>query len=202
MISTKRSNIQDDNNYIEKFGKITHVCPECGNLYSYPLRLRVDCIMDCDSKEELESYTIETVNINRKCSCGTKAIQVDNALGKIVQQLVRKGYKFISGCEGHIYIKQGTTGFDFPELTIAGNIISYVPACYNKYFEFEYSNGKTKISCGNIDANLICLCSNKLETYKSHTLIQLENLVGSLPDLKNTNTYCECTDCDNQCSCR
>ena len=205
MIYTKRSDVQDNNNYVDKYGKITHICPECGNLYSNGIKLTVDCTISCESSYELQSYKIESVVINKTCSCGSQTIQIDNALGRIVQTLIEKGYKFISGCEGHIYTKDGIPCFAFAELTIEGKIKPYVPKCYNDKFDFEYENGKTKISCGNIE-RIMCLCSNKFKVYKEYILQHLEGLVNALPDHKdiiNELNKCihDCEACDNVSNC-
>ena len=198
----RRKDIQDDNNYIGKFGYITHVCPKCGTLYCSPTKLTVECeIMGCYR----EGYSVSTPEINKVCDCGCNAIQVDYRMGNIVKTLIEKGYRVLNCCEGHAYVKDCVTTYDFPFLEISGDIKLYIHSKYHDIFNirFDIWNDKTTISCNKVECcNGMCL--NMFNQCKTDMLNKMADMVNSLtqysPELHVSNK-CD-HECDDYCNCR
>lgn len=190
-----RKDVQDDNNYINKYGKITHICTKCGKLYCDEILLNVECTILNDNKEELDRYRIETPTIDKTCECGNKTIQIDNAMGNIVKTLIDKGYELVSCCEGHCYITNSIPRFDFPHLSIKRNIKPLISISYCNKFNIVATQKITTIT----GSDLVCPCISveRFNEYKTEILETLENLVKSLPDNPFNNT-CNC----NSCCCR
>lgn len=184
----RRKDIQDDNNYINKFGKITHVCPECGNLYVSNIKLNVECLIN-GNKEERKGYEVITPNIEKTCSCGAKTIQVDNRMGVIIKTLIDKGYKIESCCEGHAYVRNGVPTYDFPFIKIYGNVKALIPIGYYSKLFIYFDIDTTNIYSKNITSNGYCPCEflGTFDEYKDNMLSLLLNLVKSLPDFPLTS---------------
>lgn len=195
----RRKDILDDNNYIGKYGKVTHVCPSCGNLYQFDCKLYVDLALDT-SLCERNGYGVTTPNITKKCACGEKAIQVDNAMGIIVKGLVDKHYTVISCCEGHAYVEDAVPCFDFPIITIDGNIKSFIPTSYKSSLLIYEDFDKTVITCSRADSleeGCPCKSVEDFNAYKEKVLELMYSLVTSLP-IFSFNTE---NDDDSTCIC-
>lgn len=101
------SYITDNNNYINRKGRLTSICPKCKNLYTVDLQLD----MTCEMEEFQEGYRLkENPEIVKVCDCSENGIitsRVDNLMGTIVKTLLEKGYhvRFDRTCEGHVYQK-------------------------------------------------------------------------------------------------
>jgi len=199
-IGQSRKNILDNNNYIGKYGNITHVCPHCSNLYEAEIMLKVTCNIEsccCDRN----GYSVTTPEINKECACGTKTTQVDNAMGKIVKAFIEKGYVVVSCCEGHAYANDAVLTFDLPQITIQNNIIALIPSRYRNTLDIEYDYTNTIIKakeCCNQNSGC-CPCQG-LEEYnecKEGILEIIGGLVNSLPNCpftktSNKNYGCNC----------
>lgn len=102
------SYITDDNNYINRKGKLTSICTACKNMYTVDLQLD----MVCEMEQYQEGYRLrENPEIVKICDCtetGTVTFRVDNLMGKIAKVLIDKGYhvRFDKTCEGHVYQKE------------------------------------------------------------------------------------------------
>lgn len=201
MIQTGKTRklIQDNNNYIQKYGKITHICNCCGNLYSQTVKLNIDCVISAPPCER-EGYSVTTPNIEKVCDCGQKTMQIDNAMGLIAKTLVDKGYILKECCEGHAYIEDGVMACTYPYLKIEGNILKDIPTAY-----FNSLNIDTEIYDTVISGNCCQSCGGEcpcqdLESYnkcKDEMLAQIMNLVKTLPKYQTA-----CTTDSNPCSCR
>ena len=199
--SGRRKDVQDNNNYIDKIGRITHICPKCGNLYAEDLKLSVDCnIYNC-CKQVLDSYKLSTPSIEKIfTSCDSKCIQLDNRMGIIVKALFDKGYKVESCCEGHAYIKEFIPVYDFPQITILGNVKALIPSAYYNKFNIDSNFDKTIITC-NSDLQCPCVCLDRFNDYKEEMLEILSSMVKSLPvcpftyDTKESSYKCGCDVC-------
>lgn len=190
-----RKDVQDDNNYINKYGKITHICTECGKLYTREISLNVECMILTNDQEELNTYRIETPEIHKTCECGYTTIQIDNAMGNIVKTLIDKGYELESCCEGHCYITHSIPRFDFPYLAIKRNIKPLIEFAYCNKFIITANQDLTVITCN--DSQICpCVCKERFDDYKTEFLETLENLVKALPDNPFNNV------CSNTCCCR
>ena len=203
MITGRRKDIKDNNNYIDKIGRITHFCPECGSLYAQDINLSVECNIYILCEKELESYSLTAPILNKKCSvCNSECIQVDNRMGIIVKDLFDKGYKVHDCCEGHMYMREFIPGYTFPTIIIDGYIKSFIPSSYYNKFDITCKFNETTIKCFDVCC-CPCVCMEKYEEYKTEMLELLENLVKSLPDCPfsyDTNTAnCSCG-C-NECAC-
>lgn len=208
LISGKRKHLQDDNNYINRCGFITHICPNCGNVVTNQINLNVNCAIfnECDC--EINSFKIETPSIDKVCtSCKSMCIQIDNAMGDIVKILIDKKYIVENCCEGHAFIKNCTTTFDLPFIVITSNIKALIPSAYYNKFEFNTSFAKTEITCKPIDMdNCPCVSLEEFNEYKTEMLELLFNLAKSLPDnpySSNQNTAtdvcgCSCDKCKKE----
>lgn len=202
LISGKRKDVQDNNNYIKKYGTITHICPNCGNLYTAVIKLDVNCKVATGCQCELNSYIVETPNIDKICNCGKKAIQIDNAMGIIVKTLFDKGYTIESCCEGHAYVKDAVPNYDFPFITIEGNIKSFIPSSYYNKFNINSNFEKTMITCMD-DNSCPCISLDTFNQYKNDTLEMMYNLVKSLPNCPFTKEEIPlCDSCNTTCDCR
>lgn len=200
MTYTKRKDILDNNNYIGKYGKITHVCPSCGNIYSTGIKLNVNCEMTAECCE-LDNYIIHTPSIDRKCpSCNCMTIQVDNAMGPIIQTLFMKGYNVFNNCEGHMYIKCCVPVITRPFIVIEGPIKALIPSVYYNKLDIDQRFNYTKIN-GKCKDDWGCMCTERFKEYKSEVLELITLLVKSLPDCpfnnKSSNADgCGCGNCD------
>lgn len=201
--SGRRKDVQDNNNYIDKLGRITHVCPNCGNLYAEDLKLSVDCDIYTCCKEVLESYKLTTPSIDKICDCSTKCIQVDNRMGVIVKLLFDKGYKVESCCEGHAYIKEFIPVYDFPQITILGDIKAFIPSSYYNKFNIDSSFDKTVITC-NDHFQCPCVCLERFNDYKEEIIELMYNMFKSIPKCPftydTTESLCKCR-CDDVYCC-
>jgi hypothetical protein len=198
----RRKDIQDNNNYIGKFGDITHVCPKCGSVYCSPIRLNVECdILGCYRN----GYTVTTPEINKVCDCGSNAIQVDNRMGNIIEPLIKKGYKVLNCCEGHAYNKDCITTYDFPFIEVHGDIRLSIPSKYHNMFDISYDlwNRATTISCKKFEC---CegMCLNMFNECKTDILNKMRDMTNSIcsqpveDETLLSKCGCECDDCDCQ----
>lgn len=208
MIGTgkRRKDILDNNNYINQYGKVTHVCPSCGNLYQAQCKLFVDLSMDA-KKCEIDGYSVTTPEIKKECICGTQAKQIDNAMGIIIKTLIDKHYNVISCCEGHAYVIDNVPCYDFPIITINGNIKSFISSSYKTSLLIYEDFDKTIITCNGMESlenGCPCKSVNEFNIYKEKILGLMESLVNSLPIFTfNTedddDSSCICG--NGQCSC-
>ena len=195
--SGRRKDVQDNNNYIDKLGRITYICPNCGNLYAEDIKLSVNCDIYSCCQDVLKSYKLSTPSIEKTCTCNTKCIQVDNSMGIIVKALLDKGYKVESCCEGHAYIKEFIPVYDFPQITILGDIKALIPSSYYNKFNIDSSFDKTVITCTD-NLQCPCICLERFNDYKEEILELLYGMFKSLPmcpityDTKESSCKCGC----------
>lgn len=185
MIHGRRKDLLDDNNYINKFGKITHVCPNCGAIYASTLKLSVNCtIINCRATED-KSYRLETPNIKKECNCcHSDTVQVDNSVADIYKILVQKGYKVINICEGHVYTSSDNLNtYALPYIKIEGNIKSAIPETYKSKVYITYDSGYTYIGINKTyeDACMEFEDVNSFNTFKCETLNNFLDLVRIMP---------------------
>lgn len=205
MLIGRRKDVQDNNNYIEKYGKITHICPLCGNIYTANIKLDVSCEMiPCDDKT---GYEIGTPVIFKKCACGAVATEIDNAMVSIYKMLIDKGYKVLHCCEGHAYNNYGVMNYTYADLVIDGYIRVYIPESYQKQFDITQEFGKTTICVKQTSCECGCICLDIYNEYKTDMLERLYNMVKSLPNNPDTSSSddhagcCGCQ-CDSSwCAC-
>lgn len=182
----KRSQAQDDNNYIDDFGTITHICPKCGTIYKCGVELKISCGLTVHSKpNDLSSYEVSTPAIEKICECGEKAMYVDNAMTSIVKILIDKKYCVMFNCEGHAYLKDDKYNYDFPRFIIYDKkrkmkIKELIP---NKYFDiFNIDNEfMIEISCVPLE-NIESITLDDFNKYKVEMLNLMVELVNSLPE--------------------
>ena len=185
MIHGRRKDLLDDNNYINKFGKITHVCPMCGAIYSSTLKLSVNCtIINCKATED-KSYRLETPAIKKECECcHMDAVQIDNSVADIYKVLVQKGYKIANICEGHVYTSSDNLNtYALPYIKIEGNIKAAIPEAYRSKVGIVYDDGHTFIGTNKTyeDACVEFEDVNLFNTFKCETLNNLLELVRVFP---------------------
>lgn len=183
MISGYKKYIEDDNNYINKFGKITHICPECGSVYTQGINLSINCNIFTNCNSEIDSYTIGSPSISKTCTkCNSGCIQIDNSMSNIVKTLIDKKYKLAACCEGHIYNRNDIIQYQFPKLFIYGDIKALIPISYHKTFDIDCYRyyGVTTIDC--INPYDYIFGTESFNDYKVEMLETLENLVKSLPN--------------------
>lgn len=213
MIIGRRKDLLDDNNYINRFGKITHVCPNCGTVYSSTLKLSVNCtIINCRATED-NTYKVETPAIKKICTCcnNTETVQVDNSVADIYKILVEKGYKVLDICEGHVYDTNNLNTYALPYIKVEGNIKKYIPEMYKKILSVEFDFDHTDIYTGK---TYECACMefedvNAFNSFKCKTLNDFLDLVRALPvhkaevidDTDLCRTSCICNHADG-ISCR
>ena len=179
-----------DNNKVGKI-KITHVCTKCGNLYSELIKLSVNHIA---FTKDSNPYQVTTPVIDKVCTCGEKCMQIDNSMGIIYKQFIDKGYKVISCCEGHRYIKDFIPTYTFPEIIISGNIKALIPESYYNKFNIESRFDETVITC-KIDT---CEFACQYREFKLEMLELLDYMVKSIPncpfkyDDNNDSISCSC----------
>ena len=191
LLSGRRKDLQDNNNYINKYGYITHICPKCKNLYVANINLNVECKM-LNEHEDEKMYVIETPDIKRKCSCGVYTIQIDNAIATIVKSFMDKGYKVLltESCEGHVYIKENLSAqYDFPIIKISGNIKSLIPDEFNKDFSIKQRFEETYIIYRFTKWDDLSL--ETFNEFKSNMIKRMKELVKSLPDYSYSYKPCK-----------
>lgn len=190
----RRKDITDNNNYIGKYGVITHICPNCNNLYISNIKLNVICTMEGD---DIEGYSVKTPDIEKICLCGYKTIQIDNAMGGIVKTFMDKGYHIDNCCEGHAFVRGNTFRYEYPFIKFDRYIESLIPSTFKSRFCISQKIGKTIITCNSNDN--LCLC--EFENYKSIILKELENLSNEIPvyDDAYLEKDCKPNMCQNRC---
>lgn len=203
LISGKRKFIQDNNNYIDKYGKITHVCPKCGSVYINDMKLSVDCSMLCASQCARSNYIVETPIIHKICNCGTEAIQVDNQMVMIFKTFIDKGYEVDECCEGHCFVddENYVPKYDLPRLGINGYIKALIPSAHYNSFCIVQEFNKTIITPKTIDLDTCpCRSLESFNEYKNHILETMQNMVNSLPDCPFSNNRYEAI--NSTCNCK
>ncbi len=121
-----QSLILDDNNCVSNYGKLTTICPVCGNVYTARLKVEMTCHMDPYQEGYRFKYNPDIVKM---CDCrgkeSTVTERIDNALVHIIKTLYNKNYPIIYDkcCEGHAY-QSGTEVVykSFPIITINAHI--------------------------------------------------------------------------------
>ena len=149
MLLGKRKDVEENNNYINKYGKITHICPKCKNLYQVDIKFDIECTMlrldSIITRQERDSYQLELPQIKKRCNCGEDCIQIDNSISKIVKIFMEKNYKVIHSCEGHMYSKKNKY-YTLPSLKIEGDLYDYITPKYYGLFDIRCEFGVTTIT--------------------------------------------------------
>lgn len=198
MISGRRKDIKDDNNYIGQYGKITHFCPKCKSIYTEKIRLDVTCEMPCCASD---NYYIGSPSILRTCdNCNINCVPIDNLMQYIIQDLSNKGYEVRKSCEGHAYEKDGIMTYTYPFVELEGDIKYLIPTIYHSKFNIKSVFNITTIQAPELVLN-DCLCINleEFNKYKTEMLASLGNLACALPEYKKESTTC--VKCCNSASC-
>lgn len=186
--------IQDDNNYIGKYGKLTTICPVCGNIYTADLKMEMTCKMN----PYQEGYRFkENPEIIKMCSCSGEdvpTIRIDNSLIEIIGILRDKAYtiKYDKCCEGHIY-QNGTEviGKTVPVIEIGENLFmsKKFPNPNNTIVELSSSNNGSVIKPF-IVQNPTDYTVEQYENMKVRWLKHLKNFVNDLPNANEVRNHC------------